>query len=391
MTDLLSESMALFESLRALRRDFHRHPELGFQEVRTSGIVAKTLMDLGLEVTTGIGKTGVVAMLEGQRPGPAVLLRFDMDALPILEETGADYTSQNTGVMHACGHDGHTAIGLTVARLLHAHSRDLAGSVKLVFQPAEEGLGGAQAMIADGVLEGPRPDYTLSLHLWNEKPMGWLGIRPGPLMAAGEIFKVSLTGKGGHGALPHRAVDPVLAAAHVVTALQGIISRNVSPLESAAVSVTTIRGGEAFNVIPQTVEMLGTIRTFLPDVRQRVRERFSQIVEGVAGAMGCQAVVEITPLTPAVVNDASVTQRVQEAAHRLWPDQPVDREYQTMVSEDMAYMMQQVPGCYCLLGSANPAKGLDAPHHHPRFDIDEDALPRAAALMAASTMHLLES
>lgn len=391
MTDLLSESMALFESLRALRRDFHRHPELGFQEVRTSGIVAKTLMDLGLEVTTGIGKTGVVAMLEGQRPGPAVLLRFDMDALPILEETGADYTSQNTGVMHACGHDGHTAIGLTVARLLHAHSRDLAGSVKLVFQPAEEGLGGAQAMIADGVLEGPRPDYTLSLHLWNEKPMGWLGIRPGPLMAAGEIFKVSLTGKGGHGALPHRAVDPVLAAAHVVTALQGIISRNVSPLESAAVSVTTIRGGEAFNVIPQTVEMLGTIRTFLPEVRQRVLERFSQIVEGVAGAMGCQAVVEITPLTPAVVNDASVTQRVQEAAHRLWPDQPVDREYQTMVSEDMAYMMQQVPGCYCLLGSANPAKGLDAPHHHPRFDIDEDALPRAAALMAASTMHLLES
>jgi amidohydrolase len=261
----------------------------------------------------------------------------------------------------------------------------------LVFQPAEEGLGGAQAMIADGVLEGPRPDYTLSLHLWNEKPMGWLGIRPGPLMAAGEIFKVSLTGKGGHGALPHRAVDPVLAAAHVVTALQGIISRNVSPLESAAVSVTTIRGGEAFNVIPQTVEMLGTIRTFLPEVRQRVLERFSQIVEGVAGAMGCQAVVEITPLTPAVVNDASVTQRVQEAAHRLWPDQPVDREYQTMVSEDMAYMMQQVPGCYCLLGSANPAKGLDAPHHHPRFDIDEDALPRAAALMAASTMHLLES
>lgn len=389
MTELFSESMALFESLRALRRDFHRHPELGFQEVRTSGIVAKTLMDLGLEVTTGIGKTGVVAMLEGQRPGPAVLLRFDMDALPILEETGADYASQNTGVMHACGHDGHTAIGLTVARLLHAHSRDLAGSVKLVFQPAEEGLGGAQAMIAEGVLEGPRPDYTLSLHLWNEKPMGWLGIRPGPLMAAGEIFKVSLTGKGGHGALPHRAVDPVLAAAHVVTALQGIVSRNVSPLESAAVSVTTIRGGEAFNVIPQTVEMLGTIRTFLPEVRQRVLERFSQIVEGVASAMGCQAVVEITPLTPAVVNEASVTQRVQEAAHRLWPDQPVDREYQTMVSEDMAYMMKQVPGCYFLIGSANSAKGLDAPHHHPRFDIDEDALPRAAALMAYSTMHLL--
>jgi amidohydrolase len=391
MTDLFSESMALFESTRALRRDFHRNPELGFQEVRTSGIVAKTLMDLGLEVTTGIGKTGVVAILEGQSPGPVVLLRFDMDALPILEETGAEYASQNAGVMHACGHDGHTAVGLTVARLLHAHSRDLAGSVKIVFQPAEEGLGGAQAMIADGVLEGPRPDYALSLHLWNEKPLGWLGIRSGPLMAAGEIFKVSLTGKGGHGALPHRAIDPVLAAAHVVTALQGIVSRNVSPLESAAVSVTTIRGGEAFNVIPQTVEMLGTIRTFLPEVRQQVLDRFSQIVEGVAGAMGCQASVEVNALTPAVINEAGITQRVQEAARLLWPDQPVDSSYQTMVSEDMAYMMQQVPGCYFLIGSANPAKGLDAPHHHPRFDIDEDALPRAAALMAASTMHLLGS
>lgn len=391
MTDLFAKSLALIESMRALRRDFHRYPELGFQEVRTSGIVAKALMDLGLEVSTGVGKTGVVAMLEGKRPGPVVLLRFDMDALPILEETGADYASQNAGVMHACGHDGHTAVGLTVARLLHAHSQDLAGSVKFVFQPAEEGLGGAQAMITDGVLENPRPDYALALHIWNEKPLGWLGIRSGPLMAAGEIFKVSLTGKGGHGALPHRAVDPVLAAAHVITALQGIVSRNVSPLESAAVSVTTIRGGEAFNVIPQSVELLGTIRTFLPEVRQRVLERFQQTVEGVAGAMGCQASMEVTPLTPAVVNEAGITLRVQEAAQRLWPDQPMDRMYQTMVSEDMAYMLQQVPGCYFLVGSANTAKGLDAPHHHPRFDIDEDALPRAAALMAASTMHLLGS
>lgn len=389
MTDLFAESMSLFESMRALRRDFHRHPELGFQEVRTSGIVAKTLRELGLEVTTGIGKTGVVAMLEGQRPGPVGLLRFDMDALPIMEETGAEYASQNAGVMHACGHDGHIAVGLTVARLLLAHSQDLAGSVKLVFQPAEEGLGGAQAMVADGVLENPRPDYALALHLWNEKPLGWLGIHSGPTFAAGEIFKVTLTGKGGHGALPHLAIDPVLAAAHVVTALQGIVSRNVPPLEAAAVSVTTIRGGEAFNVIPPTVEMMGTIRTFMPEVRQRVLERFPQIVEGMAGAMGCQASVEVTPLTPAVVNEPGVTQHVQEAADRLWSDQPVDKEFRSMVSEDMAYMLQQVPGCYFFVGSANPAKGLDAPHHHPSFDIDEDALPRAAALMAASTMNLL--
>ena len=389
MTDLFEEANTLFESMRALRRDFHRHPELGFQEVRTSSIVAQTLRELGLEVTTGIGKTGVVGMLEGQRAGPVVLLRFDMDALPVHEETGADYASQNPGVMHACGHDGHTAVGLTVAKLLHAHSQNMAGSVKLVFQPAEEGLGGAQAMIDDGVLESPSPDFALALHLWNEKPLGWLGIHAGPVMAASEIFKVSLTGKGGHGASPHLSVDPVLAAAHVVTALQGIVSRNIAPLEAAVVSVTSIRGGEAFNVIPSTVEMLGTIRTFLPEVRQRALERFPQIVEGVAGGMGCQVNVEITSITPAVVNEARIAQGVEEAARQLWPGQPVDRDFQSMVSEDMALMMQRVPGCYFFVGSANPAKGLDAPHHHPRFNIDEDALPRAAALMASSAVHLL--
>jgi len=389
MTDLFEEANTLFESMRALRRDFHRHPELGFQEVRTSSIVAQTLRELGLEVTTGIGKTGVVGMLEGQRAGPVVLLRFDMDALPVHEETGADYASQSPGVMHACGHDGHTAVGLTVAKLLHAHSQNMAGSVKLVFQPAEEGLGGAQAMIDDGVLESPSPDFALALHLWNEKPLGWLGIHAGPVMAASEIFKVSLTGKGGHGASPHLSVDPLLAAAHVVTALQGIVSRNIAPLEAAVVSVTSIRGGEAFNVIPSTVEMLGTIRTFLPEVRQRVLERFPQIVEGVAGGMGCQANVEITSITPAVVNEARIAQGVEEAARQLWPGQPVDRDFQSMVSEDMALMMQRVPGCYFFVGSANPAKGLDAPHHHPRFNIDEDALPRAAALMASSAVHLL--
>ena len=389
MIDFLSEAQSLFEHTRALRRDFHRHPELGFQEVRTAGIVAKELADLGLEVTTGIGKTGVVAMLEGQRPGPVVLLRFDMDALPILEVTGAPYASQNPGVMHACGHDGHISVGLTVARLLQAHIQEMAGSIKFVFQPAEEGLGGAEAMVADGVLDNPRPDIVLALHLWNEKPLGWFGISPGPIMAASEIFKVRVSGKGGHGATPHLTVDPVVASAQVITALQGIVARNVPPLESAVVSVTSIRGGEAFNVIPPAVEMLGTIRTFLPSVRQTVLERFQQTAEGVAAAMGCQAEVQITSITPAVVNDAGVVSHVQEAVGRLWPDQPVDGKYQSMVSEDMAFMMQHIPGCYFFVGSANIAMGLDAPHHSPRFDIDETALPRASALMAASAVSFL--
>ncbi len=190
MIDFVSEAQALSEYTRLLRRDFHQHPELGFQEVRTAGIVARELSQLGMEVTTGIAKTGVIALLEGARSGPVVLARFDMDALPIIEETGAEYASLNPGVMHACGHDGHTAIGVTVARLLHAHVRDLSGTIKFVFQPAEEGLGGAEGMITEGVLQNPAPDYVFALHLWNEKPVGWFGIAPGPVMAASEVFRI---------------------------------------------------------------------------------------------------------------------------------------------------------------------------------------------------------
>jgi amidohydrolase len=391
MIDFLSETNSLFPYTRALRRDFHQHPELGFQEVRTAGIVARELANLGLEVRTGVGKTGVVAMLEGQQPGPVALLRFDMDALPIYEANDTEYVSQTPGVMHACGHDGHISVGLTVARLLQAHVSELAGSVKLVFQPAEEGLGGAEAMIAGGVLDHPRPNFALTLHLWNEKPVGWFGISPGPVMAAAEIFDVRLTGKGGHGATPHLTIDPVLAAAHMITAWQGIVSRNVAPLQAAVVSVTTLRGGDAFNVIPQEVEMRGTIRTFLPQVRQHVLDRFQQIAAGVASAMECEVSVEYKSITPAVVNAPQIARSVQESAHRLFSQDDLDENYQSMVSEDMAFMMQAIPGCYFFVGSANEAKGLNAPHHHPRFDIDENAMPRAAALLASATVDLLRA
>jgi amidohydrolase len=382
MRDFFIEAQLLKEYSRGLRRDFHRHPEVGFQEVRTAGIVSQELNELGLEVTTGVAKTGVVGLLETPRPGPVVLVRFDMDALPIIEETGAEYTSQNPGVMHACGHDGHTAIGLSVARLLSKHLDELSGAVKFVFQPAEEGLGGAEGMIAEGVLVNPRPDITLALHLWNEKPVGWFGVTPGPLMAASEVFQIRLEGKGGHGALPHLAVDPILAASQIVSALQSISARNISPLKSAVVSVTSINAGETFNVIPQTLEMKGTIRTFEKDIRQVVIERFREIVQGVGETMGCQVEIDLQMLTPAVVNDPDITQRVCEEGKRIIPDAFIDTSIRTMVSEDMAYMMQDIPGCYFLVGSANPAKGLDAPHHHPRFDIDEEALPNGVALLA---------
>nr|HMN58730.1 amidohydrolase [Anaerolinea sp.] len=257
MNDLYQEALSEFAYSQAVRRDLHIHPEMGFQEFRTAGIVAKELGRLGLEVHTGVAKTGVVGMLEGDLPGPVILARFDMDALPIHEDTGAEYASQTAGIMHACGHDGHVAAGLTVARMLAARRSALRGSVKFVFQPAEEGLGGAEEMIRSGVLRDPPVDVTLSMHLWNDRPVGWLGITSGPLMAGADIFQIEITGKGGHGALPHQTIDPVAAGAVMVTALQTIVSRNLSPLESAVITVARLRAGEAFNVIPQTAELAG--------------------------------------------------------------------------------------------------------------------------------------
>jgi amidohydrolase len=373
-----------------MRRDLHRHPEIGFQEVRTAEIIAKELNALGFEVRTGVAETGVVAVMEGQGSGPIVLARFDMDALPITEETGASYASVNDGVMHACGHDGHVAIGLTVARLLNSKRQELGGKVKFVFQPAEEGLGGAKRMVEQGVLEDPKSDLCFALHLWNEKPVGWLGITPGPVMAASDTFYVRVIGKGGHGAAPHYSIDPVLASAQMINALQSIVSRNVRPLDSAVVTVTSVRGGEAFNVIPPAVELKGTIRTFDPAVRELVMRRFQKIVNGVAHSLGCQVEITIKKITPPVVNDHALTQQVIDLANRILPHNTIDTSSRTMGSEDMAYMMEEIPGCYFFVGSSNVEKGLDASHHHPKFDFDEKVLPYASALMATTISSFLQ-
>ena len=397
MIDFVKEARALFPYTQSMRRDFHIHPELGFHEVRTGGIVAKELEALGLEVTKGVGKTGVVGLLEGAKPGPTILLRFDMDALPIVEETGAEYASQNQGVMHACGHDGHTAIGLTVAKILQNHREELNGTIKFCFQPSEEGfngeeVGGNEMMIRDGVLEGPKVERTLSMHLWNEQPVGWIGIGKGPVMAGAELFTIKLTGKGGHGAVPHLTIDPIVAASQIVTALQSITSRNVAALQSAVVSVTTIHSGTAFNVIPQDAELTGTIRTFDLDVRKKVLERFDQIVRGVGEAMECHVDVDVERISPAVINDDALSEKVQETAHKLLSDSTIDTApYMTMGAEDMAFMQEKVPGCYFFVGSNNRAKHLDYGHHHPKFDFDEEALVRGAALMAAAAVDVLKS
>jgi amidohydrolase len=395
MTDFYQQAKGLFPYTQSLRRDFHRNPELGYREFRTSGIVAQELESLGIEVIKGVAKTGVIGLLQGGKPGATLLLRFDMDALPIVEETSVEYSSQNEGVMHACGHDGHTAIGLTVAKILGSYRRDLAGTIKFCFQPSEEGdngeeIGGNEMMIRAGVLEAPRVDMTLALHLWNEKPLGWLGVAAGPVMAGAEEFNVKITGKGGHGAVPHETIDPIVAATNIVSAIQSIVSRNVAPSERAVVSVTMIHGGTAFNVIPSEVVLTGTIRTFDGEVRLRVLSRFEQIVQGVGEALGCQVETRLKRQTPALINNDSLAARVQTTARRVLPESYLDSAgYITMGAEDMAFMQELIPGSFFFVGSANQDRHLDYGHHHPKFDFDEEALTRGAALMAAAAVDLL--
>ncbi len=387
---LLELAQSLKEETIAQRRDFHRHPELGFQEQRTSKIVADAMRALALNVETEVAQTGVVARLDGVRPGPVVLMRFDMDALPIQEANDVPYASTNPGVMHACGHDGHTAVGMTVAKILTSLRDQMPGSIKFVFQPAEEGLGGAECMVNDGVLADPEPDYALAFHLWNERPVGWIGLTPGPLMAGAELFEITITGVGGHGAIPHEATDPILTAAHVISGLQSVISRNVDPLQSAVLSVTKIRAGETFNVIPEQASICGTIRTFLPEVRSRVLQRVEEVASGISTAMGCSVEIKLQQLTPPVVNDQELTETIISVAQVMFPKATLSTSETSMTSEDMAFMMQTVPGCYMLLGSSNQKKGLDKSHHNPQFDFDEKVLPQAAALVAATAWSLLD-
>ncbi len=386
MSEWMDWAQELFPINRAIRRDLHQHPELGFQEIRTAALIARQLRELGLEVVTGIAKTGVVGTLKGAKPGPTILARFDMDALPIQEEAGAVYASINPGVMHACGHDGHVAIGLTTARMLASRKQELAGQIRFVFQPAEEGQGGAFQMVAQGAADGC--DFALALHLWNDRPAGWVGLRPGPVMAGADVFKVRIQGVGGHGAVPHQTVDPIVAGAQMITALQTIVSRNVSALKTGVISVGAFHAGEALNVIPATAEFGGTIRFFEPAVQARMGERIRSVCQGTAQAMGCTVDVEIEEWTRAVVNDESVTGRLEAMFGQEFPELSVDADCQTMASEDASAFLERVPGVYFFVGSANKERGLSFSHHHPRFDFDEQALTYGAGLMAAGIWEL---
>ncbi|MEM6281576.1 MAG: amidohydrolase [Chloroflexota bacterium] len=377
-----TEADALRDEMIARRRDLHQHPEIAFEEVRTAGIVAEELNNLGMEVQTGVGKTGVVGILEGDSDGPTVLIRADMDALPVYEQNSTDYISQTNGKMHACGHDGHTTMSLAVAKMLSAHRDKMRGRVKFVFQPAEEIAAGAAAMIKDGVLESPRPDVSLGLHLWNYLPLGKLGVATGPVMAGSNSFTITIRGKGSHGAMPQDALDPIVCAAHVITGLQTITSRNMDPLEGAVVSATQIHAGHANNVIPMEATIGGTTRSFKPEVRQLLETRLVEITENIAKAMGCTATVNFTEGTMPVSNDAEVAMQVRDAFTDIVGEDAFVMDERAMVGEDMSFLMDDIPGMFFFVGSANDERELNYGHHHPRFDFDEDALPLGAALMA---------
>jgi amidohydrolase len=363
------------DELVATRRDLHRHPELAFEERRTAGVVSGRLKAMGLSPREGLGRTGVTADAGGA--GPRLMLRADMDALPLTEAHGAPYVSETPGRMHACGHDGHVAMGLAVARRLTASPPP--APFRFLFQPAEEGQGGAQACFEDGVLDGVGAAF--GQHLWTPLPVGKIGVNRGALMAAVDSFEIAVEGRGGHGAAPHETEDSILAAARIVDALQSVVAREISPLEPAVVTIGSIHGGTAFNIIPGTVRMEGTARSFSEATGRALPEKIRRIVAGTAAACGVRATVRYERLNGATVNDPEMADLVIETASRILGEENVETETRTLGGEDMSVFLERVPGCFFFVGC-----GLDGPpraHHSPAFDIDERALAVGTVVMEA--------
>jgi amidohydrolase len=374
-THIRPQIQALQPQLVAWRRHLHQRPELAFQEQLTAQFIAEKLTEWGIPHQTDIATTGIVAVIESDRPGPVLGIRADMDALPIQEQNEVPYRSQHAGVMHACGHDGHVAIALGAIDYLRHHRSEFSGTVKVIFQPAEEGPGGAKPMIEAGALKNPDVDAIIGLHLWNNLPLGTVGVRAGALMAAVELFDCTIHGRGGHGALPHQTVDSILVSAQVVTALQTIISRNLDPVKSGVVTIGTLHAGHANNVIADTATLSGTVRYFDPALDGFFHQRMEQIIAGVCQTYGASYTLNYRQLYPALVNDGAIAHLVRSVAEAVMePAIGVVPECQTMGGEDMAFFLQEVPGCYFFLGSANISLDLAYPHHHPRFDFDETAL-----------------
>ena len=379
--------MALIESIACMqdemtrwRRDIHAHPELGFEENRTSEIVAAKLREFGLEVHRGIGKTGVVGVLRAGDAKRSLGLRADMDALPILEANTFEHRSTNDGRMHACGHDGHTTMLLGAAKYL-AETRRFDGVVNFIFQPAEEGIGGARAMIADGLFEKFPCDAIFGMHNRPGLPVGQFAVRAGPMMAGGAFFDIRVTGKGSHGARPEAGVDPVLVASHIVIALQSIVSRNVRPLDAAVVSVTKINGGDAYNVIPQTAQASGTVRTFTREVMTLIESAMRRVVNGTAEAFGATAETDFRVIFAPTVNDANEAAFAADICAEVVGNENVNRNPNLIAaSEDFSFMLEKVPGCYFNIGNGAGEGACEV--HNPAYDFNDAALPLGATVFA---------
>lgn len=378
----------LYDEMVSLRRDFHQNPELSFTEVRTPQKIAEYQRQLGNDVRTEVGGRGVVATLKGGKPGKTVALRADFDALPIHEENDVNYKSQTDGIMHACGHDGHTATLLCLAKILTKYKADIPGTIVFIHQFAEElSPGGAQPMITDGCLEGV--DAIFGTHLWSPFPAGTIGYRTGKVMANADRFSIKVIGKGGHGGLPHEATDAIVTASQLIGNLQQIVSRHTDPLASAVVTIGSIHAGKAFNVIAEEAEITGTVRTFDADTRQQIKEDIETITKHTCFGTHADYEYDYVQGYPAVDNHANETDLLIDAAKQVVDDADVFEMTPVMGGEDFAYYLQHIPGTFFFTGARNEAVGATYPHHHPRFNIDETAMPTAAKTLASAALHYL--
>jgi amidohydrolase len=382
--ELKKEVETIEKNLVEWRRDFHRHPEVEFEERRTSQVIRKFLEDLGLSVRTAAG-TGLIAVLEGQPGGRTVALRADMDALPLTEEGDKEYISQNPGATHACGHDGHMAILMGTAKILHRWKERFHGRVVFLFQPAEEKPpGGAKPMVGAGALDGV--DAVFGLHLWQLLPTGCVGIVKGPMMANSDSFSIAVKGRGGHGSMPQATVDPILAASHLVVNAQSIVSRNVDPLKPCVVSFGMVRGGTTFNIIPGEVTLIGTVRSFHPEVQKIAETRLREIAEETCRAFGADCTFKYEKGYPALVNHEDMVDLVLRVTRQTLGEERIRPFEPIMGGEDFAYYLQKVPGAFFFLGMGD---GQHHPHHHPAFDIDERALPQGVMLLTAIALEFI--
>jgi len=386
MIDFRNRVLKQTHLVSKLRRDLHRIPETAYTEEKTSRYVGDYLKTLGLEVETGIAQYGVVGLLEGGSPGRTLMIRADMDALAITEETGLDFASTHEGVMHACGHDAHMSMVLTAATILNEVKDDLKGSIKFLFQPAEEGPGGAGAMIDEGVMEDPHVDYAVGCHVWPGIPEGTIGVKPGPLMAAMDRFDLKIIGKGGHGAMPHQCVDALEVGCQVVSALQRMVSRQMDPVRPAVVTVGSFHAGNAFNVIPGEAELCGTTRTFDRAVWKGFPRQLEGIVRGVCESMGASYELDYVHGYPPLINDAEVTRVVHGCAEAAVGKEYVLEPEPTMGGEDMALFLEKAKGCFFFLGVGREG---GAPIHNAQFDLNEDALPSGVETYCRIALALL--